>query len=285
MGFCLVLITTPALAQTRPPVEAFAHLPAFAQPRISPDGKHVAIVQARNGLPVVVIYELGAPRGTKPSVVTDEDWIIESIRWAKNDRLALNVKKSYVAPFDDKVRTWIRELTVTITGGDPVVLNNNQRTLGNNVVDAGFLDVDLDDPDKVFLPLYRYDIVPWSFRLDLLEANAHTGESHSFMAGAPDTVAWYMDGHGHVVARIDETVHPLLDHLKFYDGDDWHDAGVFDATADKGTGLIGLSQDGKSAVFRSYNERGFRALTTTLLAKPGDRSPLFANEQYDVASY
>jgi hypothetical protein len=35
-----------AAAQTRPPVEAFGHLPIFSDPELSPDGKHIAAIQA-----------------------------------------------------------------------------------------------------------------------------------------------------------------------------------------------------------------------------------------------
>jgi dipeptidyl aminopeptidase/acylaminoacyl peptidase len=288
------VITTPALAQTRPPVEAFARLPAYDAPRLSPDGKHFAIIQAVKGLPAAIIYDLSGA-GAKPAAIGSDDWIVADIEWAKNDRLAVSAKKSYEVPGDDRVRTWVRQFTVSVSGGDAAILNHNQLSLNANVTGAGIIDSDLDDPDKIFVPLFRYNFLNEdshaagrspdeidNFQLDLLVVDARTGDSHSFMAGNPNTVAWYMDGHGHVVARIDRTKHPLEDHLKFYDGADWHDAGTFDATADKGSGLVGLSEDGKSAVFQGYNDQGFLAVTTASLAKPGDRSLLFANEHYDI---
>ena len=253
------MIFTPALAQTRPPVEAFARLPAYDQPRLSPDGKHLAIVQSLSGLPGVVIYTVGAPAGTRPGFVTSSDWIIDNIQWAKNDRLALIVKKSFEAPNDDKVRTWMRQLTVDVSGHDPVVLNNNQAALGNNVENAGIVDVDLDDPNRVFVPLARRtanalspnygDSDDLDFRLDLLAADVHTGKSHSFMSGSTNTIAWYMDGHGHVLARIDQTERPLQDHLKFYDGNDWHDA----ASSMRARTRVQASWDSPTTADRSHS--------------------------------
>jgi len=292
-GFCFALMTVPALAQTKPPIEAFARLPAYDQPRLSPDGKHFAIIQAVAGIPAVTIYDLNNP-GTKPAALGSDEWLVEHIQWAKNDRLAITVKKSYKAPDDDRVRTWMRQFTVSVSGGDAVVLNHNQISLGNNVADSDIIDTDLDDPDKIFVPLYRYNFINEemshpsddddNFQLDLLAVNARTGESHRFMTGNSRTIAWYMDGHGHVVARIDQDKHPLQDHLKFHDGNDWHDAGTFDATADRGTGLQGLSEDGASAVFLGYNGHDLLGMTTASLAKPGERSALFENGQYDVDS-
>lgn len=293
VGFCLALMTMPAVAQTRPPVEAFARLPAYDQVRMSPDGKHIAIMQARDGVPAVVIYDVNAGKDAKPSLVASSDWIIESIQWAKNDRLALNVKKFFKAPDDDKVRTWMRQLTVDVSGHNAVVLNHNQATLDNNVNDGGIVDVDLDDPDKIFVPLYRLNAVAGfssgygadadeDFKFDLLSVDVHTGESHSFMPGSTGTIAWYMDGHGRVLARIDRTKRPLKDHLRFYDGNDWHDAGVFDASGDKGSGLLGLSDDGESIVFQQYNAQDMVAMVAEPLNKNGADVPIFSNPQYDL---
>src|SRR5580698_1820445 len=69
------------------PIEAFGSLPFISQPKLSPDGRHFAVIQAKNGRPAVVIYEVGAPPDANPAVLTDNSALISDIRWASNDRL------------------------------------------------------------------------------------------------------------------------------------------------------------------------------------------------------
>ena len=206
------------MAQTRPPVEAFAQLPSLRDPCISPDGKHLAAIQTYRGRAVVAIYDLDATSGVEPAVVEPNDAVIDSIRWAKNDRLAITLKKATQVAGDTEVRTWVREETVSEKGKDAVVLNANQGDIGNNVSGPGLIDVDLDDPDTAFMPLAVYNLAGEDhvgleeqpdqvFRLDLLSVNVRTGRSHSFMTGTVQTKDWFMDGHGHVVARIDRSIH------------------------------------------------------------------------------
>jgi dipeptidyl aminopeptidase/acylaminoacyl peptidase len=291
-GVCILFWAGQGWSQTRPPVEAFGQLPTSSEPSISPDGKHVALKQAVKGAPAAVIYEIGAPAGTKPYLVPSTDWVIDDIRWVKNDRLALTVKKSFKAPDDDKMRTWEREVTVSEKGDGGVVLNNNQISLGNNVGGSEIIDVDLDDPDRAFVPLYVFNLAGDAnpnmhdddddFRLNILAVNVRTGESHTFLSGSTHTTAWYMDGHGHVVARIDETKRPLKEHLKFYDGSDWHDAGTFDATGDRGSGLVGLTEDGNAAAFAARDSQSMKVLEAHPFAHPESSNLLFQTDGYDL---
>jgi len=267
-------------AGAQPPVEAFGRLPAFSDPAISPDGKHIAALQAFQGRPVVVIYEVGAPQA-RPAIVASNDSLIDGIEWVKNDRLAIYIKKGMEVGGDDRVRTWRRTETVSLTGGDPVLLNENQHSLNFNVNGGAIIDRDLDDPDLAFVPL-DVENLDNEFAFNVMAVNVRTGQSHRFMAGNTHTNEWFMDGHGHVVARIDQTDDPLTDHLKFYDGKDWHDAGDFDATGDKGAGLVGLTEDGQSAAYIGWDEKKHKALSAEPLAGKGDASILFANTSYDL---
>jgi len=76
----------------------------------------------------------------------------------------------------------------------------------------------------------------------------------------------------------------LEDHLKFYDGRDWHDAGTFPATADNGSGLVGLTEDGKAFVRFARDVQSMEILTTESLSAAGAEATLFSNPQYDVAA-
>jgi hypothetical protein len=86
-----------AFAQSHPPAEAFGSLPVMSDPRLSPDGQHLAVVQSVDGIPAAVIYRVNAPAGTKAVPIPSGKWIIDGVRWAKNDRLLLIVKQNTTA--------------------------------------------------------------------------------------------------------------------------------------------------------------------------------------------
>jgi dipeptidyl aminopeptidase/acylaminoacyl peptidase len=73
------------------PLQAFATLPAIQQPRLSPDGRSVALVQNVDGKSYVVVTSFGA----KPKVVlhTDNDkYTLTWVRWAGNERLLIGAR-------------------------------------------------------------------------------------------------------------------------------------------------------------------------------------------------
>ncbi|HKD21283.1 MAG TPA: S9 family peptidase [Rhizomicrobium sp.] len=276
---CALFFAWSAAAQ--PTVEDFGRLPAFTNPVISPDGKHIAAIQEYQGRPVVVIYEVGAPK-IQPAVVTSDDMIVDGIEWVKNDRLAVYLKRTEVAGGDWHMRTWRRTVTVSPQGKDMVLLNEKQPSMNLvNTAGGSIIDSNLDDPDIAFAPLEIHDL-DGSYSFDVLAVNVRTGSSRRLMSGTRYTYEWFMDGHGHVVARIDRTVGPLTDHLKFYDGSEWHDAGDFDVTGDKDVGLVGLTEDGKAAVFFGWDDTAHRALFARNLASRDKGSVLFSNTDYDL---
>lgn len=154
-------------------------------------------------------------------------------------------------------------------------------------------DVDLADPDNIYMPLSVYvgnlaneDVMrprraDEAFNLALYRVNVHTGAAERVMEGNNTTEAFYMDGNGHVVARIDQIGRPLIDHLMILDHGDWKDVGDYDATGDRGAGIRGLTEDGKALVQESMNESGTRFLSRIEL-DTGASSVLYTNPKFDA---
>ncbi len=245
-------IGNPASAQTLPPAEAFGRLPLTSNPRLSPDGKHFAVMQSMSGRPVAVIYETVPTPGSKPAVVSaGAEMIIDDIRWAKNDRLILFVKHSYTPVFD-KLRTWMRTVTVNLQGNDFAQLMRNMPTYQNNTYVADVIDVNLDDPDHILMGLY--DIVVHingdtntlikkendDFKYDLIKVDVRTGRGVVYKSGDSRTTGWVSDGQGTPVVQIRQTDHPLQDHVLTQHNGSWSEIGVYEATADTGSGVLGL---------------------------------------------
>ena len=183
-----------------------------------------------------------------------------------------------------------------MSGKNGTVLLNNTPTIGNNTNAARIVDVDLDDPDHILMELYNQVVHTQEdyntrfekekeavFRLDLFKVDVHSGRGQVLQSGDIDTTTWMTDGHGRIVARIDQSEKPLVDHLIVYNDGSGSEAGQFAATGDNGTGLVGLTEDGKALVQMQSNDQSFYGLVRRELAS-NSLTPLFFTPNYDVAS-
>ncbi len=293
---CGFLLAAPCVAQTLQPAEAFGQLPVVTQPRLSPDGNHIAMLQPFQGRLIAVVIQSHPEPGAKPAFISGGDGILAKIIWAKNDRIILIVKKSMTARYDDRIRTWARAIAVGIDGQNAAILLKNIPTIGNNTSTDSIIDVDLDDPDNILMALYDQVVhlqedfntllkkdANALFRLDLLKVDVRSGKGELFVSGNPDTTEWMTDGHGNPAARIDQSERPLEDHLFVYNNDSWKEIGKFDASGDNGSGLVGLTEDGTALVQTKLNDQSFKGLTRHDLANNSE-TPLFFVPNYDLAS-
>jgi len=269
-----------ALAQSHPAVEAFGRLPVMESPMLSPDGKHYAAVQSLEGRPVAVIYPIGF--ADKPAVITASEGIIDGVRWVKNDRLVVYLKLNRrVGDPSELIHQWTRAVSFDVHGGDPVILMKNNLFTDINTNVAIIDDVDLDDPDNIYMPIFVYSDVDDAFRYDLYRVNVRTGSEERVAVGKARTAGWYLDGHGKIIGRLDHTEKPLLDHVEAYDKGDWREIGEYDATEDRGAGIVGIDSDG-TALIRSALDASKRAVFTRLDLAKGKETPVFANPTYDA---
>jgi dipeptidyl aminopeptidase/acylaminoacyl peptidase len=285
-------------AAAQPPVEAFGNLPVISNPVLSPDGRHFAAIQSVNGRPVVVIYPVHAKPGEEPVVAGGGDWIIEGLAWLKNDRLGVAIKVSKkVGDEQNLMHTWTRLVSIDTRGQNDILLFKNNPFVNNNTDTAIVVDRDLDDPDNIFMPLFIYadmrspgDEATDSkagrdgrnlFRYDLYRVNVRTGHEERVAAGNYRTKQWFMDGHGHILARQDQSETPLVDHLEVLNKDEWTRLADYDATADRGASIVGITDDG-TALVRATRDNRTMAVLTRLDLSTGKESPLFANPAYDA---
>jgi dipeptidyl aminopeptidase/acylaminoacyl peptidase len=286
-------------ASAKPPTSAFGNLPFMSDPQLSPDGKHFAVLQSVGGRPVAVIYAVDAPPDAKPTVVSASDWIVDGLAWAKNDRLVVIIKVSKrVGDTDNLMHSWLRAVSVGLDGGDAVMLMKDNVDLNLNINAARIVDMDLDDPDHVYMQLFVYSDMRSPadeaadskrggrdsrtlFRDDLYRVDVRTGAEERVATGSYTTQSWYLDGHGGIVARINQSEAPLVDHLEVYRDKSWVEVGKYDAAADSGAGVLGLSDDGK-ALMRDVTRDGSTDAITRMDLASGSETTLFADARYDV---
>ena len=121
-----------------------------------------------------------------------------------------------------------------------------------------------------------------TYRLDLLKVDLSNGEAKTVEHGKQGTAMWLMDGHAHVVARVDQEERPLVDHVMVKRGGNWTEVASYDAAAGHGVNIVGLSLDGSSLV-RVEAIGGTRTKGLTLISiADGKSSLLFDDPNHDV---
>jgi dipeptidyl aminopeptidase/acylaminoacyl peptidase len=280
--FCGALFAAPSIAQTHPAAEIFGQLPSVSEPSLSPDGMHLATIQSYQGRPVALIYDLSVPLGSKPPVVIPyTDGFICDVNWANNQRLLITITMNE-AVLGDNVNTWARTVSIDAEGKDPVVLFRDSASKDFNYSASAIADYDLDDADHVFMPLWFVDTFDGTARYSVYKVDVNTGHSNLDVHGGSKTQAFYMDGHGNVVARVDQETSPLVDHLLIYKNDDWNDVEQFSAAGGKSAGIQGVTLDGTALVQLASSDK---IGTTGLLARKlsdNSVSELFFDPKYDV---
>lgn len=289
-GIAATMWSGTASAQTTIPVEAFGSLPAISDVQLSPDGKHISALQTYHGRTVVVIYEVGAPPGTIPSILIDETHYITGAQWGNNERLLVKVYQS-MKPDVSAARAYpvTRTFSFDAKASHPVMLFKNLTSTHYNLDSSIIEDVNLDDPGHVIMPMVGEHMRAFSW--DLYKVDIFSGMAEPYLEGKPitsdytdeHTEDWVMDGHGHAVARIDRTYDPLVDHLKLNENGAWREVQSYDAEGDQGAYMAGLSEDGRQIVRFDNDAAGSVSVVGYDIAS-GKTVSLFKDPKYDVSA-
>ena len=280
MAAVLAVATAAAMAQTAqpslPPIEAFGTLPVVASPALSADGKKLSLIQTLNGVRVVTSRDVDA-LGARPIAFPYQEGFIEAARWVNNKRLLVWVKRNEV--YWRSAGAWYRLDAIDADGKNPTVMFSDKREYfdynSSMATVAGFAQ---SDPDHVYMPLYtaRYNL----FRVDV-----NSGHSEQVMGGSSRTGEWVMDGNGTVVARLDETIAPLVDHIWAYTANkEWKEIAATSAAKGKGFGIYGLTIDGKSLVIWGISPESRTDGLNTMSLADGSVQPAAFNAKYDISS-
>jgi len=235
-----------------------------------------------------VIYDLEAPPGTNPILIPGSQGFIIGVNWANNNRLLvtvnLNKVKGSVGSYNyiDKKHAYYRTVSYDVRGQNAALLFSNVEEFDRNAVASSIADITLDDPDHVYMPLLA-EYSPGVFHLALYNVDVNTGTATRFMLGSYTTKTFYMDGKGHVVARIDQEKQPLVDHLFLNDSGNWRETGQYDAEGLESAGVAGLTADGSALVRESVHKDTGRTGLVKMLLADGTVTPLYFDQKYDVS--
>ncbi len=286
---CAVFAAGAALAA--PAAEDFGSLPAISRVHLSPDGQYFSAVEPVNGRPTVVVFKLGDPN-TKPIIFADPGSFALDSMWVNNDRLLCTVygdiKEDVNSALQYHRRT--RVISVSISGKDPVVLLKKSQIFYNNRSTAYIVGLNAENPDLVYLGAYQFvssqidattPMASDNALLNLYSVNIENGDVNLLEKGTQYTRQWFMDGHGNIVARVDES-QDLQDSVIVYDHGSTRVATTFDASRGEGPGVNGVTVDGSALVIGRNGDRNTIGLDTFPLSGSAFGANLFSDAKYDA---
>ena len=114
IGFCSI-----AAADTRPApptIEVMAAFPAMSSFSLSPDGRHLAALEAHGEDRTILVWDTDA-LATKPTVIGSRQMKILGVTFIKNDTLAVRMWQPFDLHFDKTTKTFVTKLYFTDLAG------------------------------------------------------------------------------------------------------------------------------------------------------------------------
>jgi dipeptidyl aminopeptidase/acylaminoacyl peptidase len=257
------LLVTIGIAAANPPPEAFGTLPQFDGWKMSPDGKHIAVLQSNQGHSSIFVYEVGAAPGAKPLAIPVETNVPRLLQWVRNDRFVVYLTTNYQTNMDRVARSWARIISISVDGQHSSQLS------------GVISQMNLDDPETA------YSVMDGSvYRIGV----DHMTDPRIIESGGVNTVQWIIDGHGDRIARIDQADRDAndLDVLSDASGS-WRTIGRLSNSYQQLLSIDGAMPDDHALAITRYGSGDKRTIEQFDLAT-GKTTQLFSAGMYDVDS-
>lgn len=180
-----------------PPLEAYGNLPLFSDAELSPDGTRVAAIANLKSGPRVMV--LGRD-GQVLRQVGVENIKPRDVQFYDNDHVLAVLSRTartygFVGQYEAS-----GAFAINVEGGSPVGLLQRTDSLFPAQSGLGRVVGRSDTPGRVLMPAFIGEAYQ-SPTFDLLQVNLKDGRSRTEMKGTADTIDWFADAGGKVIAR------------------------------------------------------------------------------------
>ncbi len=253
----LVLLLVPVThAQVpQPPLQAYADLPDVDLMQLSPDGKTLAFAGRSAKGPALFVYDIET--GAAGAIGTDKVKP-RRVGFAGNDHVIMVASDTkslfgysdrfeYSAAYAYGIKSGkIRQLLRGTDGVYPA-----QEGLGRVLGKA-------PDSEQVFMPAYMGEPGE-SLSYSLLRVNLDTGRGRLVSKGNANTIDWFVDAAGEIVAREDYNNRSDLYSIHRLDGVKW--TNIYEVTANQlPMSTLGLRADRPALIVGDWSESGVWSL-------------------------
>jgi pimeloyl-ACP methyl ester carboxylesterase len=154
----IAALPSPAMAKpTVPTIEQLAAFPSMSGFSVSPDGKHMAALEARGEDRVILVWDT-ANLGASPTTIGATQMKVQGVSFVKNDLLAVSLWQPYDARDDTVTKTFAYKLFLTDLAGkqwrEPFPLpraRTEAEELDQAVSNPQVLDALPNDPDNILV--------------------------------------------------------------------------------------------------------------------------------------
>ncbi len=249
VGLSLALLFGMASVEARVSLESFAADTEMGYPKISPNGRYLAVPMRKGGAKIIII-DLEAPPDTKSGFLAVPDNLVADwVEWGNDDRLLINLTRERSIRF--RGRTYdasvSRVISIDRTGTGLVVLFANKRSFRNNLDLSEVVHPLPDDPKSVLMGADK------GGRYNLFRVNIYDGTAEQIQAGSTNTFGWLTDLDG--VPRVRWDYRPRQDRIEIYlrkgDTDTWDMVTQYGERELPELNIVGFADDPRQAIVAS----------------------------------
>ncbi len=180
-----------------PSIEALAAFPVMSSFAVSPDGKHIAALQARGEDQVILVWET-ADLSKDPTVIGSAQMKIRGVTFVKNDVLGVSMWQPYDAARGTVIKTFLSKFLLTDLQGrswkDPVNSfrpQSRQEEEFLKISTPSVLDTLPNDPDHILITLNS----------DVLRLNVRSNRAERVMRANERVIGYATDLNGDIRVR------------------------------------------------------------------------------------
>ncbi|WP_292227296.1 prolyl oligopeptidase family serine peptidase [Brevundimonas sp.] len=181
-----------------PTIEQFAAFPLMSSFTVSPDGKHIAALQARGEDRVILVWD-AEHLDREPTVIGSSQMKLQGVSFVKNDVLGVSLWQPYDASAGTTIKTFLGKFMLTDLQGrnwrDPI---NSFRPRSSDEAEflktqsPNVLDSLPNDPDNILIEING----------DVLRLNVRSNRSERIQRSSERVVGYSTDLNGELRVRV-----------------------------------------------------------------------------------